>query len=76
MGHVARTGHRTGAYRFSVGRSEGKNNLEDLTADGRILKRLFTEDYGLGGGMDWIDLSQNMDRWRVLVNAIMNVRVP
>ena len=47
---MARTGHRTGAYRFSVGRSEGKNNLEDLTADGRILKRLFTEDYGLGGG--------------------------
>jgi len=28
------------------------------------------------GGIDWIDLAQNGDRWRVLVNEIMNLRVP
>jgi len=28
------------------------------------------------GGMDWIDLAENRDRWRALVNAIMNLRVP
>ena len=27
------------------------------------------------GGMDWIDLAQDMDRWRVLVNAVMDFRV-
>ena len=28
------------------------------------------------GGIDWIDLAQDRDRWRVLVNTVMNLRVP
>jgi hypothetical protein len=30
---------------------------------------------GWGGGIDWIDLAQDRDRWQALVNAVMNLRV-
>ena len=38
-----------------------------------ILKWIFEK---MDGGMDWIDLVQDRNRWRVLVNAAMNLRVP
>jgi hypothetical protein len=48
--------------------------LGDSGVDGRIiLKGIFKK---WDGGMDWIELAQDRDRWRVLVNAVMNVRVP
>jgi len=30
----------------------------------------------MGGGMDWIDLAENKDRWRALLNVVMNLWVP
>jgi len=48
--------------------------LEDPGIDGRIILKWFS---GSGiGAMDWIDLTQDWDRWRALVNAVMNLRVP
>jgi hypothetical protein len=38
-----------------------------------ILKWIFEK---LNGGIDWIDLAQDRDRWRALVNTVMNVQIP
>jgi hypothetical protein len=48
--------------------------LGDPGVDGRlILKRIFKKwDWG----MNWIELAQDRDRWRALVNAVINLRVP
>jgi hypothetical protein len=71
---VARTGKKGGLHKRFWGKSEGKNHLEGLGVDGRIiLKWIFKKR---DGGMDGIDLVQNRDSWRALVNAVMNLRVP
>jgi hypothetical protein len=49
------------------------DHSEDPGVDGRILKWIFKNWYG---GMDWIILAQDRYRWRVLVNAVMILRVP
>ena len=47
---------------------------EYIHINGRIiLKRIFTE---WDVGMDWINLAENKDRWRTVMNAVMNLRVP
>jgi hypothetical protein len=49
--------------------------LEDPGADRRIILKWIFERLD-GGGMDWISLAQDRDRWRVVVNRMMNLWVP
>jgi hypothetical protein len=50
------------------------NNLGDPGVDGRIILKWIFKKWD--GGMDWMELVQDKDRWRALVNAVMNLRVP
>ena len=54
-----------GADVVLVGKPERKNNLEDTGVDGRIILRWIFRQWD--GGLDWIDLAQDMNGWRALV---------
>ena len=64
-----------GVYRVLMGKPEGKRPLgrPRLRWDDNI--KMGLQEVGCGG-MDWIELAQDWDRWRVLVNAVMKLRVP
>jgi hypothetical protein len=59
---------------FCCGDLNEGDHLGDRGIDGRIiLKWIFKSGMG---GMDWIELAQDRNRWRALVNAVMNLGVP
>ena len=73
-GHVARMGEERG-YRVLVGKPEGKRPLG--RPRGRWVDNIRKDLQEVGFGyMDWIGLAQDRDRWRTLVSAVMNLRVP
>jgi len=74
-GHVARMGERRGVYGVLVGKPEGKKPLGRPRRRWEDNIKMDLQEVGCGG-MDWIELAQDRGRWPVLVNAVMNLRVP
>jgi len=72
MQHVWRGEVCTG---FLVGKSEGKRPVRRPRHRWEDSIKMDLQEVGCGG-MDWIDLAQDRDRWWTLVNAVMNLRVP
>jgi len=74
-GHVARMGEEREVYRVLLGKPEGMRPLGRPRPRGVDNIKMYLQEVGCGY-MDWIRLTQDRDRWRTLVSAIMNLRVP
>jgi len=74
-GHVARMGEGRGVYRVLVGKPEGKRPLGRPRRRWEDNVRMDLQEVGCGCE-DWIGLAQDRDRWRALVSAVRNLRVP
>ena len=74
-GHVVRMGERRGVYRVLVGKPEGKRPLGRPRSRWKDNIKMDLQEVGYGG-MDWIELAQDRDTWRALVNEVMNFWVP
>jgi hypothetical protein len=74
-GHVARLGEKRNAYRILVGKPEGKRPhgrprhrwVDNIKMDLREIG---------WDGVDWMDMVEDRNQWRALVNMILNLRVP
>ena len=75
VGHVARMGGGEAYTGFWWGNLRERDRLGDPGVDGRIILSWIFRKWEVGG-MDWIELGRDRDRWRALVNALMNLRVP
>jgi hypothetical protein len=74
-GHVARMGEERGVYRVLLKKPEGRRPVGRPKRRWVDNIRMNLQEVGCGY-VDWIGLAQERDRWRTLVSAVMNLRVP
>jgi hypothetical protein len=74
-GHVALMGAKKNKYRILVGKPEEKRPLERPRRRWEDNIRIDFRELGWCG-MDWIDLVQDREQWRAVVNMVMNLQVP
>jgi hypothetical protein len=68
-------GERLNAYRLLLGKQEGKRPLGRPRR--RWVNNIKMDVREIGwDGVDWIDMAQDRDQWRALVNTVLNIRVP
>jgi len=73
--HVAHMGEERGAYRVLVGKLEGRRPLGRPRRRWVDNIRMDLQEVGCGY-MDWTGLAHDRDRWKTIVSAVMNLRVP
>jgi hypothetical protein len=66
---------KTNAYRRLVGKPEGRRSLEGQRRRWVSNIKINLREIGWDG-VDWIDMAQDRDQWRALVNTVLNLRVP
>jgi hypothetical protein len=71
-GECSTCGDRRSVYRVFLGKREGKRSLGRPRPEWEDNIKTDLQEVGFGG-MDWIDLAQDRDRWRALVSAVMNL---
>jgi len=74
-GHIVHIWERRGIYRVLVQKPEGKRPLGRPRFRWEDNIKMGLQEVGCGS-MNWIKLAEDRDRWRALVNAVMNLRVP
>ena len=73
--HVPRMGESRGVYRFLSGKTEGKRPFVRSRHRWDDNIKMDLQEVGCGG-MDWMGLAQDGDRWRAPVKAVINLRIP
>jgi hypothetical protein len=66
---------RTRVYRVLAGKPQEKRTLGRYRRKWKDAVEIYLNDIGWVGGVDWIDLARDMDRWPALVNVAMNIWV-
>ena len=73
--HIARMGKSRDVYRVLVGKPEGNIPRGTLRRRWEDNIKMNLQEVGCVD-MDWIEMAQDRDRWRALLNEVMNLRVP